>query len=32
LNVLGMDVGSVTSMGTPSGEMLTIMHRVLNPM
>ena len=32
LNVLGTDVASVTSMAAPSGEMFTIVHRVLNPM
>jgi hypothetical protein len=32
LNVLGMDVTSVTSMAAPSGEILTIVHGVLNPM
>lgn len=31
LNVLGMDVTSLTSMAAPSGEMLMIVQRVLNP-
>ena len=31
LNVLGMDVASLTSMAAPSGERLTTVQRVLNP-